>query len=199
MRARWLFVGTLLAAVTAPVGWVVSDRIEQDNDFCVSCHLSEGVQLHRDKRASFDARPAASLVAAHASAGYAEREADPAFRCIDCHGGTGLMGRVRVKILSAKDAFWYVVGRFDEPETMRWPLRDEDCSKCHRSFEETPGEEVGPNPRFHELAVHNVELGMACVACHASHSDAGLAEYQFLEPDRVRAQCADCHVEFASF
>ena len=69
--------------------------------------------------------------------------ADAVFRCIDCHGGTSPLGRVRVKALAAKDAFWYIVGHFEEPDGMRWPLWDEDCLKCHTVFDETALEEIG--------------------------------------------------------
>ncbi len=184
-----------LGLLTAPVGWVVTDRLEEDDAFCVSCHLSEGVPLHEEKGADFARLPPQTLAAAHTLAGYEARAEDPAFRCIDCHGGTGAVGRLRVKLLSAKDAFWYVVGRFDEPERMHWPLWDADCRKCHESFEEGPVESWR-DPEFHELSVHNVELGVACVECHLSHDLGGLADRDFLHPAHVRSQCIRCHPEF---
>lgn len=187
-------LGALAAASAAGVaGWTVTDALERRDTFCVSCHLSEDVPLHIEKFEDARAVPPASLVAAHAAAGLAERE-DGGFRCIDCHGGSGPWGRTRIKLVSAHDAFWYAVGHFDEPREMRWPLRDEDCAKCHVSFDETA--HGGADPRFHELAVHNVDLGVACVECHVSHPKGGLAEHYFLHPDRVRSQCARCHPEF---
>jgi len=180
----------LAGLLSTPAGWWVSDRLEEDNDFCVGCHLEPGVPLHREKRETLDQRPAATLAAAHGIAGWEDRP----FRCIDCHGGTGLLGKARVKALSAKDAFWYAVGRFDEPEEMHWPLWDADCAKCHTPFEERESE-IGRDPLFHELAVHNVELGVACVACHFSHEEGGLADHYQLHAARVRAECAACHPE----
>ena len=119
-RRGWLAAGALAAVVLAPAGWVVSDRLEQNNDFCNACHLEPGRPLHDRIRGDFDARPPANLAAAHAHAGNRDRD-DGAFRCIDCHGGVGLVGRARVKALAAKDAFWYAAGRFEEPDSMRWP------------------------------------------------------------------------------
>ena len=188
----WIVPALVAGAVGAPSGWWITDRLEQANDFCNACHLEAGVRLHAGQRRDFDARPPLSLAGAHGAARVAGRE-DPAFRCIDCHGGTEALGRSRVKLLSAKDAFWYALGRFDEPEGMRWPLWDADCAKCHASFEEREG---APNPRFHELAVHNHELGMECVACHLVHEGGGLAEADFLHPKHVRSRCAECHREF---
>ena len=139
MGPRGFAIGALAAAVLAAslgaAGWAVSDHLEQDDDFCNACHVSKEMPLHLEIRRDFDARPAASLAGAHAAARATHRD-DGALRCIDCHGGTSLAGRVRVKALAAKDAFFYLTGRFEEPRAMRWPLWDEDCQKCHASFEE---------------------------------------------------------------
>jgi nitrate/TMAO reductase-like tetraheme cytochrome c subunit len=197
-RLRWvLAAGGVLALVSAPVGWLVTDHYERDNGFCTACHLEPGVRLHIDVRRGFDAVPPVSLAGVHAAA-RVETRADPAFRCIDCHGGHSFVGRARVKALAAKDAFWYVVGHFEEPEGMRWPLWDEDCSKCHPRFAEQPAG-AWRSPRFHQLAVHNVELGVGCVECHSSHETGGNAEAFFLRTVPVRAQCARCHAEFSDF
>jgi hypothetical protein len=176
-----------------PLGWWSSDRLEQDDAFCTACHLPSGVPLHEEKALDFRARPAVSLAVAHAAAGN-EQRADGAFRCIDCHGGTGFAGRARVKLLSARDALVYVTGRFAEPEAMRWPLRDEDCRRCHADF--AAAENAWDAPGFHGLPVHNRELGVGCVECHLAHDRGGLAERDFLHPQPVRAQCARCHAEF---
>jgi len=129
-RGRWIAAAAVAAIVSAPLGWHLSDRLERDNDFCTSCHLTPDRPLHTEIRSGFDAAPAGTLAAVH---GGATGERD--FRCIDCHGGVGLVGRARVKALAAKDAFWYVVGRFEEPDHMRWPLWDEDCGQCHDEFD----------------------------------------------------------------
>lgn len=186
--------GALAAgAVSAAGGWVLTDHLEQENDFCNACHLEPGVRLHAELRRDFDARPAASLAAAHARAG--NRARGDAFRCIDCHGGASALGRLRVKALAARDAFWWVVGSFEEPKGMRWPLWDEDCARCHPSFDTS---EVQPweSPRFHQLPVHNAALGVRCVECHLSHESGADAQAYYLHAARVRTQCARCHPEF---
>jgi hypothetical protein len=88
------------------------------------------------------------------------------------------------------------VGRFDEPEGMRWPLWDADCRRCHARFAERSTAGSAGNPLFHELAVHNAELPVRCVECHPVHERGGLPDHDFLLPPRVRAQCARCHPEF---
>jgi len=191
-----LRVSAILAigfAVLAPLGWAITDHLERDNDFCNACHLEPGVPLHLEIRRDFDGWPPTSLAAGHA-AGFLGDDAAEGFRCIDCHGGVSVLGRMRVKALAAVDAFWYGVGQFEEPQGMGWPLWDEDCRQCHASFDET--EPLGwQSPRFHQLAVHNVELGVDCVECHRAHAR-GDASNHFLGVAWVRTQCARCHSEF---
>ena len=173
--------------VSALVGWLVTDRLEGDNDFCNACHLESTVPLHVDIRRDFDASPAVSLAGAHGIVTL-EAGAARAFRCIDCHGGVSFPGRARVKALAAQDAFRYVVGRFEEPSEMRWPLWDEDCLQCHPSFDTREPAEW-ETPRFHQLPVHNTELGVSCVECHRVHDAGGDPDADFLHATWVRSQC----------
>lgn len=188
---RWLGPGVVLALVAAPAGWFVTDHLERDDDFCNACHLSADVPLHIDVRRDFDAPVAASLAGAHGLESVDDRD----FRCIDCHGGVGLVGRARVKLLAAKDSLVYLTGRFDEPEGMNWPLWDQDCRKCHTGFD-VSDYESWESPRFHQLPVHNAELGVDCVECHRVHDPGGPAAHHFLRAERVQTQCARCHAEF---
>lgn len=195
-HGRWLAVAGLLGLVAAPAGWLVTDHLERDNDFCNACHLTPATPLHIEIRRAFDATEPATLAGAHGRARVDARAGDEAaFRCIDCHGGASLRGRARVKLLAALDGFWYATGRFDEPDRMAWPLWDEDCAKCHASFDATPSPSW-QTPRFHELAVHNVDMPVGCVECHRVHEPGGNAEAHFLHADLVRGRCARCHTEF---
>jgi hypothetical protein len=193
-RFKLMLLAVAVGGAAAPTGWIVTDRLERENAFCTSCHLEPSVPLHDAKRSDFERRPPLTLVAAHGLAGV-EDGGRRDFRCIDCHGGVGPLGRLRVKVLSARDGFWYAVGAFDEPDHMRWPLLDADCRQCHATFEER-GVTPGRDPLFHELSAHNTALGVACVDCHLAHDEGGLPGYDFLQPDAVRARCAECHPEF---
>jgi hypothetical protein len=199
---RWGWPTALLGAAAAGVGmgatgWIVTDTLERDNDFCNACHLEPGTPLHEGIRQRFDSSPPLDLAGVHAAA-QGRAAPDGSFRCIDCHGGVGVVGRARVKLLAAKDGFWYAVGQFDEPEEMAWPLLEEDCSQCHASYEKSrPAIDAAPGPPpFHSLGVHNVALGVACVECHSAHQTGGSPELYYLQPARVRVQCARCHGEF---
>lgn len=190
----WRLLLVAAAALSAPLAWVATDRLEARNDFCNACHLTSGVPLHRQVRDDFDALPAPTLAAAHAAAGN-DAHADAAFRCIDCHGGTTLVGKARVKLLAAKDALVWATRDFEEPKGMRWPLWEEDCRQCHRQFAPR-GSESWQSAGFHELPVHNVELGVNCVECHVAHERKAPDAAYFLNVVQVRSQCARCHAEF---
>jgi nitrate/TMAO reductase-like tetraheme cytochrome c subunit len=193
---RALLPVLLLVAAATPAGWVASDAFERNNDFCNACHLrgeAASVPLHRDIRTDFDGRPAVNLAALHAAALPEARPEDPEMRCIDCHGGVGFVGRARVKLLAAKDAFWYVVGDFEEPTEMIQPLWDADCLQCH---EDVKQRHSGQSDRaFHAIAVHNTDLEILCVDCHQAH-ESGPADFHFLRAEVVRPECARCHSEF---
>ena len=187
-RVRLAVALLLLGAIGGPVGWQVTDRLESNNAFCASCHLDADTPLHREIARDFELWPVSTLASKHGKAVVEGRD-EAAFRCVDCHGGTGLVGRARVKLLAAKDAFWYVSGRFEEPRQMSVPLRDEDCSKCHADHPAAAGQPDAAQP-FHALAVHDTNLGLACVACHEAHVSGGRAEAYFLRAERVRSECA---------
>ncbi len=186
----------LLGAIGAVVGWQISDRLESKNAFCTSCHLDAQTPLHRKIARDFAGVPATTLAARHAATSIEGRQ-DASFRCVDCHAGTGFTGRLRVKWLAMSDSVRYALGRFEEPKNMRVPLRDEDCEKCHPDH---PAQETTPGAveRFHALAVHDTNLGVACVSCHEAHEQGGTAEAVFLRRERVMPECARCHPAFGS-
>ncbi len=179
----------MLLAVTGiglagvPVAWSISDRLEADNRFCVSCHVTPTEPLHQRKLDELFSAPPVSLVAAH---GAAQRD----FRCIDCHGGASLEGRARVKGVSLVDTLRYLAGRFDEPERMRHPLWDEDCAQCHERYQ------PARDDAFHAIAAHNADFPWSCVECHAAHPATRAPELDFVARERVLPICRTCHEEF---
>src|SRR5262245_33518966 len=95
-RARWIMAALGGALVSAPIGWLVTDHLERDNDFCNACHLTPETPLHIEIRRGFDAAQPATLAGAHGRARVDSRAGDEAaFRCIDCHGGASFTGRTR--------------------------------------------------------------------------------------------------------
>ena len=182
---RWVWIALLTAAITgAPAGWLISDQLEAQNEFCTSCHLDAAKPLHEQKMSDFRARPASSLVAAH----HAAKEG---FRCIDCHGGASFVNRLRVKTVAARDAFFYVLGAFGEPKDMDHPLWNEDCVKCHATYK------AERDDAFHAIGVHNLpDFEYECVKCHQAHPTGRKAQLDYLETAPLVAVCRNCHEEF---
>jgi nitrate/TMAO reductase-like tetraheme cytochrome c subunit len=189
-----LLITATLALLVAPAAWWTTDVLEADDDFCNSCHLPSGTPLHKEIREDYDGRPPSSLAARHAGLVLSDRPDAPSVRCIDCHGGVGLLGRARIKLLSAKDTFLYLTDRFEDPEEMSWPLWDADCRQCHESFPEKGAGFDGE--AFHDKPLHNVDLGVDCVECHAVHDAETDPDLWFLSTDSVIARCAQCHLEY---
>lgn len=208
MLGRAEIVGVLLV-VGALAGWFGSDAVEANNDFCNACHLPNGDILHGAIREGFDAAPPRTLAGFHNAEGFRGRGDAPAdsapdrvsttreraFRCIDCHGGVGFVGRARVKALAAKDALVWLGGDFEEPDHMKYPLGEADCRQCHPAFRPAVDEQDAAL-RFHALAVHNADLGVDCVECHTVHDGGDDAQMFFMDPLLVRAQCGRCHSQF---
>jgi predicted CXXCH cytochrome family protein len=158
---------------------------DEDNQFCVSCHL------HQEHMDGMTKMPAGTLAAAHHAAqdgsGHPER-------CFTCHSGEGVVGWTQVTVLSAWDAGRWVLGDRHEPTTMRLPITSQACLKCHADdLRKLPRDET----RFHGLSDHR-RVGIPCVSCHRVH-DAGPKNNDFLDNANVRTQCQRCHRDLEEF
>jgi hypothetical protein len=177
----------LIGAAVAPIGWVVSERLEARNEFCITCHLDPDTPLHIDKFESFRAEVPGSLVAAHWAA---RSSSGGEFGCSECHRGASLANRMRVKAVAARDTLKWVAGAFGEPDHMAFPLWDEDCVQCHETYAPQRADS------FHAFPSHNVALPYSCVECHRSHTNGGSADLYYLDREIVLPTCRSCHKEF---
>ena len=195
---RWFLRATLAGVAVLAVALVVVKRLDEDNRFCVSCHL------HEDLSRLTHAAPPSTLAAAHfhaaAEAGVGittarARSVAPPNRCFACHSGEDVVGWTQVTVLSAWDAARWVAGDRHEPTSMRLPLTNAACLKCHAAdIRGTMSEEETSN--YHELARHN-SVSMPCVSCHQVHARAE-PDRLFLRSSTVRARCASCHRDLAA-
>ena len=158
-------------------------QTEQNNYFCVSCHL------HDEKLARFLGQPSPmDLAGAH----HVSRQA---VRCIDCHGGADPVMRVRVRAVAGVDTLRFLVGRYEEPQRMRLPLRDAECRQCHdpiiRMTPEQEEAQEGRGDSYHAITEHRT-VRVVCVACHTSHMRAE-KRLQFIDRRVVLPICRKCH------
>ena len=192
--ARWgrrLILAGAVGLVTGAGAIAYVSHLEQDNHFCVSCHTREGTRLHGELFDRYAAAPPPDLAAAH-------RAAKRSVTCIDCHGGVGVGGRSRILLIAAWDAARYVVGQFEEPDHMRFPLRDRECVWCHGDYNLKPFPEGGQagGREFHLHPDHRT-LPLACIDCHASHVR-GDPRLGFLNNHVVLPHCRRCHKEMGT-
>jgi len=189
LSRRWL----LLLLVGAPVagtatfvpGLAVTDYLERDNAFCIACHVTKEKRLHQDKYDGFfpvGGKPTTLAAAHHGSL----REP---FKCVDCHNGSTITDKLRIKAQAAGDTVAYFLGDFEEPELLRFSLGNRLCLECHTTGGRNPDKETG----FHYARHHN-NLPFICYECHSVHRQAK-SETRFLKQDIVQPLCDECHAE----
>lgn len=169
-----------LGTVGFVAGAAITDRLEQDNSFCIACHRPEK-PLHAKVYATFF--PVDDKLIALAGA----HNANGKVKCINCHIGADRKDYLIVKAMAAWDTARWLVGTYRDPETLRYPLGDRTCLKCHR--------DGGQNPKtkkaFHNAPYHR-DPRNGCSDCHQSHLEAP-AETRFLQSAIVKPLCDRCH------
>lgn len=189
LRAIVGVAGLVVVAVTAASVAFVKHQ-DEDNRFCVACHLHE--RLMRESQSS----PPPTLSAAHFHADPESVRALPRGgrghpeRCFTCHSGEGVMGWTQVTVLSGWDAARWVLGDRHEPTSMRLPIVNAACLKCHPQAVRgaMTGDETS---KYHELSSHRA-VTMPCASCHVVHAR-GEATHKFLDPAVVKTRCQSCH------
>jgi len=187
IRGRWLpvvlwAVGAALAAgaVGFAAGAAITDRLEQDNRFCIACHRPEK-PLHAKVYGSF--YPVEGKLITLAGA----HNASARVKCIDCHIGADRKDYLIIKAMAAWDTGRCLVGAYKDPETLRYSLGDRTCLKCHPDGGQNPKKEKA----FHNALYHR-DPRNGCSDCHRSHLEAP-TETRLLQRAIVKPRCDQCH------
>ena len=180
-RAILCTLVSTLAVTAAAVGLVKHQ--DQDNRFCVACHLHEALS-----RKTFEPEPRTLAAAHYRAAGPGHPE-----RCFTCHSGEGVRGWTQVTLLSAWDAARWVAGDRHQPDSMRLKLENPACLKCHAADLRRTGRSVRgmAQAEYHRLTEHR-GVRTPCVACHTAHTE-GEKPKDFMADAVVRRECARCH------
>lgn len=201
-RRRWLWpllaiVG--LAVVLTASSFTYAANQEEHDAFCASCHTEpESTYVQRSTTT-----PPVDLASFHATEGT---------RCIDCHSGVGMTGRMQAELLGARNAALWYSHTAHQPATVTQPIADASCLKCHQKVTQEGympehsvtlggsdlsevGGEAGPNHWHEQLARWQAADPKAgtCVSCHSGHSTAGTAQSGFQEVQVTGAVCESCH------
>ncbi len=185
MRKIALGIGILAVAlgVLAIGGTGLALVLENQDAFCAACHTQPEQAFYEQSRQP----SAATLAALHTQKQTA---------CIDCHSGSGTLGRAVGLSQGAHDLFAYLSGTYNKPAVTTNPLGDDTCLNCHGDVvKERPGAALELNGHYHVFLTRwqSVDPNAAhCTTCHTAHSK-GLESLQFMAQGQVARVCDDCH------
>ena len=174
-----LIAGAVILLLTAS-GFAFAATQEQQDAFCASCHTQPETTFYQR---SLDPTPT-DLASFH----YQQKDT----RCIDCHSGTGVFGRVGAELLGAHNALAWYTHTAAQPAKLTVPIGDGNCLKCHAQVTS----DRTMNNHFHYFLSRwqSVDPNAAnCVTCHSSHTQDGTSADQFLNEQRTTNQCDACH------
>lgn len=181
----------LLIALFSLAALLAASGLESHDPFCASCHTRpESEYFARSIAVPTD------LASSHAKA------SNPT-RCIDCHSGPGIEGRLLSFSQGAKDLMAYVLGEYDQPAQSQNPLGDLGCTKCHPH-----GHGDGSIPlngsllsksHYHredylsEWRGRDPDPRGTCSVCHVAHIQSPMHDPMAIVQVVVNAACEDCH------
>jgi nitrate/TMAO reductase-like tetraheme cytochrome c subunit len=183
--SRFRKLGLILGA-TAVIGIVLligsgleAAHFENRDTFCASCH-SEPESTYVDR--SLASAPT-DLASFHTTKGV---------RCIDCHSGPGLGGRISALALGGRDLTHYLTGHYTQPAPVTRPIKDTQCTKCHADI----AADQSFQNHFHVFLSQWQALSpnaATCVSCHESHVTDGAVDVGYLNEARTTQICQACH------
>lgn len=166
-----------------PIFGFTGTQLEDHDNFCASCHTNpESEYVDRAH-----AGTAVDLASFHTSEGV---------RCIDCHSGKGVNGRIQAMTLGGHDLLKFVSGQFPQPAPLTRSIDDISCTKCHSNI----SQKRDFNNHFHFFLPQWQQLkddAATCVDCHSSHAIDGMVQNAFLNEQHTVSICQECH-SFAS-
>lgn len=189
-RRRWplpvLIAGLIaggVALVATAGGTAYAIQQENRDSFCASCHTEPESKYYQQ---SLD-KATPTLAAFHTP---------KQVRCIDCHSGGGLFGRVEGLMQGTQDLASFYSGNYHKPAITQNKLSDDSCLKCHAQVTSSGGF----NNHFHRFLSRwqSVDANAAyCVDCHTAHPIASGAQ-GYLATGLVTGICQSCHARLGA-
>lgn len=180
--ARTRIVWLAVLFVTAVATYTTGAQLESDDAFCVSCHVEPETTYYQQ---SLTPQETVTLAAFHAREGT---------RCIDCHSGRWIPGRVQAQWIGLHNLLAFRSGDYAQPAQTTRPLSDSSCTKCHTNLawvSQRPGHYHSPQLRRRWRAAGGP--ANSCHACHPSHQGVSSLDQNFMDEERVEEQCEACH------
>ncbi len=179
-----LFTFPLVLVLAVPIILVAGSTVvvaqnEENDAFCASCHTQPESTFFQRAQAG----AAVDLASDHRS---------HSTKCIDCHSGSGLTGRMAAISLGAKNGLALLTRTDIQPAPLTIAIGDSNCLKCHPNTEA----ETDFDHHYHAFLLRwkAVDPTAAnCVDCHTAHLTDGDSTQAFLNTQRTEAVCQHCH------
>ncbi len=185
-RQRLLVIalGILAAVLGGGGGLAVGLTLEENNDFCSSCHTQPEYDFVKRSNIK-DPHEVSDLATRH----IVPVKTQEALKCISCHGGVNLADRVTTALeLGALDTIKFVADDFKQPAKLTHPLPNEYCLQCH--VKEV--EKKGFDNHFHNEMEKPKAPQLNCTSCHVAHSEADELS-KFVNRQVAFPLCNECH------
>ncbi|HEY3345030.1 MAG TPA: NapC/NirT family cytochrome c [Anaerolineaceae bacterium] len=170
------FVAVLTLSVS---GFAFGASQEQRDSFCASCHTQPETTYYQRSTAGSPVDLASDHTPKNVN-------------CIDCHSGSGIVGRVGAEMLGARNAALWYSHTAVQPAKLSVPIADDNCVKCHAQVLSTSS----MDNHFHyflsrwQAADPNAAK---CATCHTGHSTDVVANQAFINAANVSNECQACH------
>lgn len=179
---RWpaILVPAAVVLLLTIVSFGFAANMEEQDSFCASCHTQPESTYYARSQASGSPTDLATF--------HHTRQT----KCIECHSGDGLTGRVGAMLMGAHNALFWFTGTAKQPAPLTNPIADVNCVKCHAAVL-TRGDF---NNHFHEFLPRwqSVDPNAAgCVTCHTGHATDGDPNLGYLNQAKTEVVCQSCH------
>jgi predicted CXXCH cytochrome family protein len=154
--------------VTSVSALAVSAQLENKDTFCASCHSQP--------ESTFFQRSTTQVPVDMASNHHGSQ-----VRCIDCHSGQGVQGRLAAISLGAIDLVAFLTHTDTQPAPLTHPIPDgtQDFNRHFHAF----------LSRWQAID----QNAATCVDCHSAHTTNGDPTLDFLEQQQTIKVCENCH------
>jgi nitrate/TMAO reductase-like tetraheme cytochrome c subunit len=115
-----LLIACGVALLFTAGGFSFAATKETHDNFCASCHTQPESTFYQRSIAA----QAVDLASIHTA---------KSVRCIDCHSGVGVIGRIQAEMLEAHNALAFYTGTAVQPAILTKPVGDDSCLKCHQN------------------------------------------------------------------
>jgi predicted CXXCH cytochrome family protein len=180
-KVLWITVLSIIAVVALfGIGsFTFAASMEEKDSFCASCHT--------EPESTYYARGLQQTPTDLATFHQTKQN-----RCIDCHSGVGVTGRLVAMAIGARNAAAYFTKTARQPAPLLFPIGDGNCVKCHAEVTRS----TDFNQHFHAYLTRWQAAdpkAASCVSCHTGHAADGDSSLQFLNRARAEAICQNCH------